>query len=326
MKTVLVTGSSGLVGTHLVLKLLDKGYRVIGLDIKPFTSIANNNYTHIQDDLMSYNLSALFKKEDIHCVFNAFGIKGSPLKGKTEPMSFLKPSIQVNMNIIEQCAKNGVWLIFLSSVGVYQSSDVFYEDMVWKTLPSKHDWFPSWSKRVPEMLIDACKVQYDWNQWTIIRPSNIFGEYDNFDGEPMFVASAIKKVAEATDRVVMWGTGTPLRDFIYAGDVADICIKSFEKRINLIVNAGSGSVVSIKDAVDTIIKVSGKKIGVKWDTTKPDGEPIRRMNIALQRKYDLLPTNNFISAIKKTYEAYINKSKIKSKNSDSKKKKKMRLI
>ena len=68
----------------------------------------------------------------------------------------------------------------MSSVGVYESAPEFIEDTVWKTLPSQHDWYPSWSKRVPELYLEAYGVQHDWKNWTVVRPANIFGEYDNF--------------------------------------------------------------------------------------------------------------------------------------------------
>tara|TARA_Y100001980_G_C14411304_1_gene204835 strand:- start:186 stop:785 length:600 start_codon:yes stop_codon:yes gene_type:complete len=192
----------------------------------------------------------------------------------------------------------------MSSVGVYESAPEFVEDTVWKTLPSQHDWYPSWSKRVPELYLEAHKVQYKWNNWTIVRPANIFGEYDNFGKSAMAVASNIRKVSMASPskgKIEAWGDGSPTRDFIYAGDVASASIKCYENKLHIVTNLGSGEEISIKRMVDTIVKVSDKDVKVSWDTSKPNGEPRRRMNTDIQKKYGLLPQTGFEEGIRRTY-------------------------
>ena len=192
----------------------------------------------------------------------------------------------------------------MSSVGVYESAPEFIEDTVWKTLPSQHDWYPSWSKRVPELYLEAYGVQHNWKNWTVVRPANIFGEYDNFGEWAMALPANIKKVYESDGEIVGWGDGTPTRDFIYAGDVASATIKCFEERLHIVSNLGSGEEISIKRMVDTIIKVSGKDINVTWDTSKPNGEPRRRMNTTIQEKYGLLPQTGFEEGVKRTYNYF----------------------
>ena len=192
----------------------------------------------------------------------------------------------------------------MSSVGVYESAPEFIEDTVWKTLPSKHDWYPSWSKRVPELYLEAYGVQHDWKNWTVVRPANIFGEYDNFGEWAMALPANIKKVYESEGEIIGWGDGTPTRDFIYAGDVADATIKCYEDKLHITTNLGSGEEISIKRMVDTIIKVSGKDIKVNWDTSKPNGEPRRRMNTTIQEKNGLLPQTGFEEGVKRTYNYF----------------------
>ena len=181
MKTILVTGCSGLVGTHIVDQLIEKGYEVVGVDLKkPNREDSDNFEFHDIDITDSLEVSLLFDWHEFSGCINAFGIKGTPKTAKENPVDFLKPSIRGNFNIIENCYKNNVWLVFMSSVGVYESAPEFIEDTVWKTLPSQHDWYPSWSKRVPELYLESHEVQYGWKDWTVVRPANIFGEYDNF--------------------------------------------------------------------------------------------------------------------------------------------------
>jgi GDP-L-fucose synthase len=306
MKKILVTGSSGLVGTHLIEKLLSKGYEVIGVDFNPpVKTIDNQNFKFISFDLRNQtDVTLLFNDFKFDGVINAFGIKGSPVKALESPLDFLEPSIKVNTNIIDNCFKHNSWLVFMSSVGVYPTAETFVEDDMWKSLPSKNDWYPSWSKRIPELYLEAYKIQYKWEGWSIVRPANIFGEYDNFGEGSTVIASTIRKVYEADDEIEAWGDGTPTRDFIYAGDVADACIKCLEDRLHIISNLGSGEDISIKRMIETVSEVSGKNIQINWDTTKPNGDMKRKMDTTIQSEYGLLPKLGFEEGIKVTYKYY----------------------
>ncbi len=309
MKKVLITGCSGLVGIHLVKKCLLAGYQVIGVDLRESKNLpVSDRFTFYQMDLTkTKNIEQLFFYETPDVVFNTFGVKGSPLKAKEKPVDFLYPSFKINTEIINQCVKNDIWLIFVSSVGVYAPAETFIEDDVWKTLPGKPDWFPSWSKRMGEILLEAYKIQYGYEKYSIIRPANIFGEYDDFSGNGTIIASIIKKVYEATDSIEAWGDGTPIRDFVYAGDVADAIIQLYENKIHDVVNFGTGEEISIKNIIETIIKISNKSLSINWDITKPNGDIKRLMDTTKQKKYNLLPKNSLLESIKKVYEYYSNK-------------------
>jgi nucleoside-diphosphate-sugar epimerase len=188
MKKVLITGCSGLVGIHLVKKCLDKGYDVIGVDINYSSNLPiSDKFTFYELDLtIEENIKNLFFYESPDVVFNCFGIKGSPIRAKEKPVDFLYPSFKINTEIINQCSKNNIWLIFVSSVGVYSPSEKFVEEDVWKSLPSESDWFPSWSKRTGELLLEAYKVQYGYDKWSIIRP---FLEFFCEDAAASFIAN-----------------------------------------------------------------------------------------------------------------------------------------
>ncbi len=312
MKCVLVTGCSGLVGTFLVQKLLNSKeyYKVIGVDLKPFPIQMNDKlrkkFTYISADLtIEKNLIDIFETNDITTVVNCFGIKGSPIRAKNSPMDFLYPSFKINTEIINQCQKRNIWLIYMSSVGVYAPAEVFVEDDVWKTLPSEHDWFPSWSKRTGELLLEACKVQYGYDRWSIIRPANIFGDYDDFSGNGTVISSTVKKVYEAVDTLECWGDGSAIRDFVYGEDVATAIMKMIADEINDIVNFGSGETITIKSMIEKLVAISGKNLEIKWDPTKPNGDLRRQMDTTKQKQYDLLPETSFEVALTKTYRSYI---------------------
>ena len=308
MKKILITGCSGLVGTHLVKKCLDNGYEVIGVDkIEPILEFDNPFFTFHKTDLTNeVELKNIFQFENPDAVLNCFGIKGSPLRAKDSPVDFLYPSFKINTEIINQCAKNKIWLVFVSSVGVYSPAENFIEEDMWKTLPSESDWYPSWSKRMGELLLDAYQKQYGYNEWSIIRPANIFGEYDDFSGMGTVISTIITKVSNVKDGgdIEAWGDGSPIRDFVYAGDVADAILKLYEDKLNITVNFGSGIEKTIKDLVGDIIELSGKNVGVVWDTTKPNGDLKRLMETTTQRKYNLLPKLSFKEGLKLTYDYY----------------------
>ena len=302
---ILVTGCSGLVGTHTSNKLVEKGYEVIGVDINTSKFLPTKNFEFHQMDLRDADdVSVLFDQFKFDGVINAFGIKGSPIRVQTKPIEYLEPSIKVNVNIIDNCVKHDCWLVYMSSVGVYEPAEVFVEDTVWSTFPSQKDWYGGWSKRIPELYLEAYKVQEGYDKYTIVRPANIFGEYDNFGDGSTAIASTIKKVFEATDEIVSWGDGSPTRDFIYGGDVADASIKCFEEKLHITSNLGSGEEISIKQMINTVIEVSAKDIKINWDSTKPNGDARRLMSTDIQKKYGLLPKLGFKDGIKNTYNFY----------------------
>ncbi len=306
MGSILVTGCSGLVGTHLVHKLLEKGYYVVGVDLHHSANLPENESFefHSIDLRNTYDVNVLFNQYQFSGVINAFGIKGSPMRAKEKPIDFLEPSIKVNTNIIDNCVKRKIWLVFMSSVGVYEPAEVFVEDTVWNTLPSPNDWFPSWSKRIPELYLEAYKVQEKYERFTIVRPANIFGEYDNFGEGATVIGATCRKVYESDGEIEAWGDGTPTRDFIYAGDVADGCIKCLENELHITTNLGSGEEISIKRMIETVSKVSGKEIKINWDTSKPNGDMRRKMSTKVQEEFDLLPKLGFEEGIKETYKYY----------------------
>ena len=260
-----------------------------------------------QMDITDSNaIDTLFNQYNFDSVINCFGIKGSPIRAKERPLDFLTPSVKGNINIIENCFKHDSFLVFLSSVGVYEPAEEFVEDTVWKTLPSINDWFPSWSKRIPELFLEAYKTQHNWTKYCILRPANIFGEHDNYGDESTVIASTVRKIYNVEDggEIEAWGDGSPTRDFIYANEVATACLKCSEWGKHLISNIGSGEEISIKRMIETVAKVSGKSITIKWDVSKPNGDMKRRMNTEIQSKYGLLPETNFEHGIKFTYEFY----------------------
>jgi len=305
MKKVLITGVNGLVGTHLLKKCLNEGYKVVGVDLKKGKHLPSTGWEFVQEDLTKpFAIESLFINK-FDAVFNCFGIKGSPIRAKEKPVDFLYPSFKINTEIINQCALKNIWLVFVSSVGVYAPAEKFIEEDVWKTLPGEADWFPSWSKRMGEILLEAYRVQYNYHNWAIIRPANIFGEYDDFSGKGTVIASTVKKIFEEQgDSIEAWGDGSPIRDFVYAGDVAEAVFDLYNRKLHTTINFGSGEEITIKQMIETLIRISGKNLEIRWNTSKPNGDLRRQMDTTKQEQLGLLPKLGFEKALQKTYEYY----------------------
>ena len=286
-KKILVTGANGMIGRQLVRLLKDKGAQVFDTDLPV-------------DLRERYICQRMCQGKDM--VFHLAGIKGSPQRCMEEPASFSVPMVQFNANMIEAAYNAGVkWFLYTSSVGVYHPAEVFKEDDVWDTFPSKNDWYAGWAKRIGEMNVEAYMKQHNWNRCSIVRPANVYGTYDNFGEWSMVIPSLIKKAME-NDKLEVWGDGSPIRDLIYSEDVARGMIHMVENEVTEPVNLGSGTGVTIKEIAEIISEYFDKEI--VWDTTKPMGDMKRLMSMERANGYGFYPKTSLKDGIIKTIEWY----------------------
>jgi GDP-L-fucose synthase len=314
-KKVLITGANGLVGNHMVDKCMERGAIVLAVDINiPFNQIDKYNdtdrYTFLPLDLRKpFDCKHSVKDQDI--VFHIAGVKGSPKRAMEQPADYFVPMLQFNTNMMEAARQEGVeWYVYTSTVGVYQPAEVFYEDDVWKTFPSEKDKYAGWAKRMGELQAEVYSVSYDWNNVSIVRPANIYGPHDNFGPESTVIASLIKRLfGEKEHPLVCWGDGTPIRDFIYAGDVADGIIKAYEQKITQPINLGSGTGVTIKELAETLIEIYedmyGVKVGIEWDNTKPNGDAKRLMSTERAESYGIKQQVSLKEGLLETIKYYL---------------------
>ena len=281
-KKVLVTGGTGMIGRQLVQLLIDRSadVYVVSLD-QPVDMPPEVKFANV--DLREFS-NCVGVCEGMDYVFNLVGVKGSPKMCKEQPADFMVPMLQFNTNMMEAARRANVkWYLYTSSVGVYHPAEVFKEKDVWKTFPSKNDRFAGWAKRIGELHAEAYKIQYGWDRVSIVRPANVYGPYDNFDPEnAMVIPSLIRKVY-SEDMLVVWGDGSPIRDFIHARDVARGMIHMVENKVTEPVNLGSGTGVAIKEIVDVIVENCEFPIEVVWDKNKPAGD--KRRVFDMQRAY-----------------------------------------
>jgi GDP-L-fucose synthase len=269
---------------------------------------APHGCTFVKADLREFsNCVEVCKNHEI--VFQLAGVKGSPLMTRERPASFFVPTIQFSINMMEAARRCGVErFLFTSSVGVYQPAEVFYEDSVWSTFPSPNDRFAGWAKRMGELQAEAYKIEYDWDKISIVRPANVYGPFDNFDPDnAMVIPALIRRAVEGERPLTVWGDGSPIRDFIHSHDVARGMLLAVEKGINEPLNLGSGSGVTIKELTEIISRnVPGGPIELVWDSSKPNGDHKRLMDMKRAKSYGFLPQIGIEEGVKETINWYIN--------------------
>ena len=303
MTKILITGASGMVGKHLVDMCLDKGYYVRATDIRydDRYDIYVKNFEFYQADLRDFDdCKNVVTGMDV--VFHVAGVKGSPKRAAEQPNDYFTPMLQFNTNMAEAARLQGVdWYVYTSTVGVYQPAKVFKEDDVWKTYPSENDKYAGWVKRLGELQLDCFETHYGLKNYSIVRPANIYGEYDEFGEESTVIASLVKK-GYHNDLLSVWGDGTPIRDFIHAEDVARGILMSYENKITEPINLGSGDGVRIKDIASIIATHYGKEI--EYDTTKPNGDNKRLMDMTRANSYGFYPEVDLETGIKRVIKYY----------------------
>ena len=217
-KKVLVTGGTGLIGRQVVDILCDVGadVKIVSLD----RININDKAEHIHGDLTSFDFCREITR-GMDFVFHIAGIKGSIEVTKTKPASHFVPALMFNTNVLEACRINAVRkVVYTSSIGAYASAEVFKESQ--NTDGPPMDFLSGWAKRMAELQIQAYKIQYGMDNFSIVRPCNVYGPGDNFNpNNAMVIPSLMYRIYHKEDPVMVWGDGSAIRDFGYSRDVAE---------------------------------------------------------------------------------------------------------
>ena len=302
-KKVLVTGGTGMIGRQLVRILSDAGANVKIVSMDKLN--VHPSAEHVFGDLTDFALCKTVTS-GMDYVFHVAGIKGSIEVTNTKPASFFVPLLMMNTNVLEACRINEVQrVVFTSSIGAYPSATIFREaDNLEEDPPM--DQFPGWAKRMGELQIKAYEIQYELDNYAIVRPCNVYGPGDSFDpSSAMVIPSLIHKIYRGEDPLVVWGDGSSIRDFAYSEDVAKgmilaLCHGTGGRYVNL----GSGQGYSIKELVETLH--SFLDFNYRFDTAMPSGFPKRVMDISLARTMlGYNPATSLLDGLKQTCEWYV---------------------
>ena len=281
-KKILVTGGAGFLGTCLVEKLATDP-SVCAENIKIPRSMTN--------DLRHY--SECLKVVDgmdvvIHLAANVGGIGYN----KQNPGSLFYDNASMGIHLIEAArVKDVKKFVCIGTVCAYPkfSSIPFKEEDLWNGFPEETNAPYGIAKKILLVQSQAYRQQYGFNSIYLL-PVNLYGPRDNFDLETSHVIPAlIRKMIKAEKQeknVTLWGTGEPTREFLYVEDAAKAIIlatENFDKSEP--VNLGSGQEIKIKDLANMIAELTGFTGEIIWDTTRPDGQPRRKLDIEKAKKY-----------------------------------------
>jgi GDP-L-fucose synthase len=305
-KRVLITGGTGFLGTHLVAmlkKLKPKELRV------PLSA---------EFDLRNQSDSAqVVKNIDIviHLAANVGGIGYN----QEFPGTLFYDNLLMGVYMMEEARKAGVEkFVAVGTVCAYPKFTPvpFREEELWNGYPEETNAPYGLAKKMMLVQATAYRQQYGFNG-VFVLPVNMYGPQDNFDPNSSHVIPAlIKKFVEAKQNgdaeVVVWGTGTPTREFLYVEDAARALILAAEKyNKSDPVNIGSGFEISIKELSELIAEIVGFKGKVVFDATKPDGQPRRKLDTSKATKeFDFTAEVNFREGLTHTIEWYKKKFKI----------------
>lgn len=311
---VLVTGASGFLGGWVVSELMQRGYDPICLGIEDLDLVYDNitNYM-IHDDGRGLNTVPYM----IHLAAKCGGIGAN----RKNPASFMEDNLRMTLNVFESWRhiselvgkKNQPKLVCLGSVCSYPKHCPvpFKEKDLWNGYPEETNAPYGIAKKVMMELMAAYRRQYGYRGIFLI-PVNLYGPNDHFDLENSHVIPAlIRKFYEAKlngdEAVSLWGTGSASREFLYVKDAARAIVNAMTNyEGDQPINLGTGREITIKKLAELIKNLVGFEGFIHWDTTMPDGQPRRCLDISRAKKsFNFEAKTDFKDGLAETIEFYV---------------------
>jgi GDP-L-fucose synthase len=299
---IYIAGHRGMVGSAVWRALQAKGYsNLIGktskeLDLRDQTAV--NTF---------YNT----EKPDV--VIDAAAKVGGILANNDFPYEFLMQNMQIQNNLIDGAFKSGIEkFIFLGSSCIYPkfaSQPLKEEYLLTDSLEPTNEWY-ALAKISGVKACESVRKQYG-KDYVSLMPTNLYGFNDNFDLKSSHVLPAmIRKFHEAKvnnhSPVTLWGSGTPMREFLFVDDLAQAVVYALENKLDdHLYNVGSGKDVTIKELAIIIQKITGHQGDIVWDSAKPDGTPRKLMDVSKMKAMGWQYSTELEEGIEKTYNWYL---------------------
>ncbi|HET9049954.1 MAG TPA: GDP-L-fucose synthase [Chiayiivirga sp.] len=295
---VYVAGHRGMVGSAIVRRLRADG----------FTNLVLR--THAELDLTDQAaVDAFFASERPEYVFLAAAKVGGIHANSTYPADFIRDNLAIQTNVIHSAWKHGARkLLFLGSSCIYPRDcpqPIKEEYLLTGPLEPTNEWYAI-AKIAGIKLCQAYRKQYGFNA-ICAMPTNLYGPGDNYHPENSHVVPAlIRRFHEAKLRgdknVVIWGTGTPLREFLHVDDLAEACLLLMQRYGGeQIVNVGSGEEVSIAQLAQLIAKAVGYQGRLVFDASKPDGTPRKLLDLSRLAAFGRTPKTSLADGVGEAY-------------------------
>jgi len=275
-KRLVVTGASGFLGSAVVQKLRARGYEKI---IIPRSS----NYDLREQDA----IVRLYRDANPRVVVHLAAVVGGIGANRANPGRFFYDNAIMGIQMMEYARQFGVEkFVALGTICAYPkfASVPFKEEELWNGYPEETNAPYGLAKKMMLVQAQAYRAQYGFNAIYLL-PVNLYGPRDNFDLESSHVIPAlIRKCVEAkesnSEQIVLWGDGSPTREFLYVEDAAEGIVLATERYNGKEpVNLGTGQEISIRDLAQMIAEQVGFSGSIVWDTTKPNGQPRRCLDV-----------------------------------------------
>ncbi|TVZ28215.1 GDP-L-fucose synthase [Gillisia sp. Hel_I_86] len=298
---IYIAGHHGMVGSAIWRALTIKGYsNLLGktskeLDLRDQKAVSN-----------------FFEKEKPEVVIDAAARVGGILANNEYPYQFLMENLQIQNNLIDNAHKTKVEkFIFLGSSCIYPrlAPQPLKEDyLLTGSLEPTNESYAI-AKIAGVKACEAIRKQFG-KDYVSLMPTNLYGTHDNFDLKTSHVLPAmIRKFHEAkvnSKSVELWGSGSPMREFLHVDDMADAVVFAVENKLpEHLYNIGTGRDLSIKELAELIQKVVGHKGEIVWDSSKPDGTPRKLMNVDKMRNAGWEAKTSLEIGVKATYNWFL---------------------
>jgi len=299
---IYIAGHKGMVGSAIWRNLTAKGYRnLIGATSKEL-------------DLRDQNAVRDFiQKSKPDVIIDAAAKVGGILANNDFPYQFLMENMQIQNNLISEAHSLDVEkFIFLGSSCIYPklAPQPLREDyLLTASLEKTNEWY-ALAKITGVKLCEAVRKQFD-KDFVSLMPTNLYGINDNFDLNSSHVLPAmIRKFHEAKESnntpVTLWGTGTPMREFLFVDDMAEAVVFALENKLpEHLYNIGTGEDLTIKDLASAIQKIVGHTGEILWDESKPDGTPRKLMDVSKMHAIGWKHQTDLEQGIQKTYDWFL---------------------
>lgn len=280
-KRICVTGGAGFLGSFVTEKLRSYGAELF------VPTIDRYDLVHLTD------IQRMLKDADPQMIIHLAALAGGIGANRARPADFFYINLMMGVQLMHEAWKYGVdKFVAIGTVCAYPKFTPipFKEENLWDGYPEETNAPYGLAKKMLLVQAQAYREQYGFNA-IYLMPVNLYGPGDNFDLETSHVIPAlIRKCIEAQERgdaqVVLWGDGSPTREFLYAGDAADGILLAGERyNGDQPVNLGSGMEISIKDLAELIAQLTGFSGKLVWDTSKPNGQPRRALDTSRGESY-----------------------------------------
>jgi len=301
-KRVIVTGGAGFLGSYVMEKLKERGCKNI------FVPLVED-----YDLNKEKNVIRLYQDYSADIVIHLAAVVGGIGANRENPGKFFYDNLVMGALLMEYARQFKIGkFVALGTICSYPKFTPvpFKEEDLWNGYPEETNAPYGLAKKMMLVQSQAYRAQYGFNS-IFLLPLNLYGPRDNFDPKSSHVVSAlIRKFIEAIengeDEVVVWGTGKPTRGFLYVENAAEGILLATEKyNKSDPVNLGTDLEISIKDLAELIARLVGFKGKIKWDTSKPSGQPRRRLDTSrAEREFGFKVKMDFEEELKKTIEWY----------------------